>query len=36
MVLTLILDKQKLDLSTIESSQRWKGIQSYHTGCQNS
>ena len=36
MVLTLILDKQKLDLSTIELRGRWKGIQSYHTECQNS
>jgi hypothetical protein len=39
MVLTLNnLDKtNKLDLLTIESySGRWKGIQSYHTECQNS
>jgi hypothetical protein len=36
MVLTLILDKQKLDLSINELLQRWNVIQSYHTECQNS
>jgi hypothetical protein len=36
MVLTLILDKNNLDLSTIELHGRWNVIQSYHTECQNS